>query len=68
MLLDIIADHFLYRMVRSIVGTALALQCHADPARAMRERLASGDRSQAGPTAPPHGLCLERVFYAGESR
>jgi tRNA pseudouridine38-40 synthase len=67
-LLDIIADHFLYRMVRSIVGTALALQGHPDPARAMRERLASGDRSQAGPTAPAHGLCLERVFYAGESR
>jgi tRNA pseudouridine38-40 synthase len=62
-LLDIIADHFLYRMVRSIVGTALALQGEADPARGMRERLASRDRSRAGPTAPAHGLCLERVFY-----
>jgi tRNA pseudouridine38-40 synthase len=62
-LLDIIADHFLYHMVRSIVGTALALQGEPDPARAMRECLASRDRSRAGPTAPAHGLCLEQVFY-----
>jgi tRNA pseudouridine38-40 synthase len=67
-LLDIIADHFLYRMVRSIVGTVLALQDEADPARAMRERLASRDRSRAGTTAPAHALCLERVFYRGESQ
>jgi tRNA pseudouridine38-40 synthase len=61
--LDIIADRFLYHMVRSIVGTALALQGERDPGRAMRECLASRDRSRAGPTAPAHGLCLEQVFY-----
>jgi tRNA pseudouridine38-40 synthase len=63
-LIDIMADHFLYHMVRSIVGTALALQGESDPARAMRERLAARNRSRAGPTAPAHGLCLEQVFYA----
>jgi len=62
-LLDIIADHFLYHMVRSIVGTALFLQGDPDPARAMRECLRSRDRARAGPTAPAHGLCLEQVFY-----
>jgi tRNA pseudouridine38-40 synthase len=62
--LDIVANHFLYRMVRSIVGTVLTLQGAADPAREMRACLASRDRACAGPTAPAHGLCLEQVFYA----
>ena len=61
--LDIIADHFLYRMVRGIVGTALALQRERDPGRAMRACLAARDRARTGPTAPAHGLCLEEVFY-----
>ena len=61
--LDITADHFLYHMVRSIVGTALALQGESDPGAAMRACLASRDRGRAGPTAPAHGLCLEEVLY-----
>jgi tRNA pseudouridine38-40 synthase len=66
LLLDIVADHFLYHMVRSIVGTALVLHDRSDPAAAMRECLAARDRARAGPTAPAHGLCLERVFYPRE--
>ena len=62
--LDIIADHFLYHMVRSIVGTALVFQSAADPVARMRECLASRDRGRAGPTSPAHGLCLEEVFYS----
>ena len=65
--LDIVADHFLYHMVRSIVGTALALQDERDPGAAMRERLRAGDRAGAGPTAPAQGLCLEEVFYPREA-
>ena len=61
--LDIVADHFLYHMVRSIVGTALVFQSAADPGARMRECLASRDRGRAGPTSPAHGLCLEEVFY-----
>jgi len=64
--LDIVADRFLYHMVRSIVGTALAVQDEGDPGRAMRERLSARDRGRAGPTAPAHGLCLEQVFYPAE--
>jgi tRNA pseudouridine38-40 synthase len=64
--LDIVADHFLYHMVRGIVGTALMLQRDADPGAAMRERVLARERSAAGPTAPARGLCLEQVFYDAE--
>ncbi|MBI1796913.1 MAG: tRNA pseudouridine(38-40) synthase TruA [Candidatus Eisenbacteria bacterium] len=66
--LDIVADHFLYHMVRGIVGTALAVQDERDPAAAMRERVASRDRARSGATAPPQGLTLEEVFYPEEAR
>ncbi len=60
---DVEADHFLYHMVRNIVGTALQRSCDPDPAAAMRDILASGDRRRAGLTAPACGLTLERVVY-----
>jgi tRNA pseudouridine38-40 synthase len=66
--LDVVADHFLYHMVRNLVGTALAAAREADPAAAMRRVLAARDRRAAGVTAPPQGLCLEEVFYATEAR
>ena len=65
--LEIVADHFLYHMVRSIVGTALDASAAADPAGRMRAVLAAEDRSAAGPTAPAHGLCLEQVLYREET-
>jgi tRNA pseudouridine38-40 synthase len=64
--LDMIADHFLYHMVRNIVGTALAVTRLRDPAARMQAILAGRDRRAAGVTAPPTGLTLEQVFYAGE--
>ena len=68
--LDAIADHFLYHMVRTIVGTALDLARTDDPEGRMKEILEARDRSRAGVTAPARGLCLEEVFYpvAGEAR
>ena len=61
---EIVADHFLYRMVRSIVGTALEVCGAVDPAGQMRAIIAARERSAAGPTAPAHGLCLEEVNYS----
>lgn len=60
---EIVADHFLYHMVRSIVGTALEVCTAADPAGRMLAVIEALDRSAAGPTAPAHGLCLEEVTY-----
>lgn len=57
----ITADSFLRHMVRTLVGTMLEAGAQA-PARI--ERLVDGAaRSEAGLTAPPHGLYLERVGY-----
>ncbi len=63
---EVTADHFLYHMVRNIVGTAVAAAETDDPAAAMRAVLASRDRGRGGITAPPQGLVLEAVFYPGE--
>ena len=66
--LDVTADRFLYHMVRNIVGTALAVSREADPAASMAAGRAARDRGVAGPTAPPHGLCLEQVLYPEDER
>jgi tRNA pseudouridine38-40 synthase len=60
---DIEANAFLYRMVRSVVGTLLRVGRGEMDVGDVAAVLASGDRSLAGPTAPPHGLCMMEVKY-----
>lgn len=57
------ADSFLHQMVRSLVGTLLAVGQGRMEAETMAQVLAAGDRSAAGPVAPPHGLTLLSVHY-----
>jgi len=57
------ADGFLYNMVRIIVGTLLAVAQGKIAPESISEIIAAKDRSAAGPTAPPQGLYLNRVFY-----
>lgn len=57
------ADGFLYQMVRIMVGTLLEVGLGRLRPEAVGAILAARNRSCAGPTAPPHGLCLERVEY-----
>jgi tRNA pseudouridine38-40 synthase len=60
---DIEANAFLHRMVRSIVGTLLQVGRGKMGVEEFVSVLASCDRSQAGPTASPRGLCLMEVKY-----
>ena len=64
---EVVADHFLYHMVRNLVGTALAAARKPDPAAHMRAVLESRDRRLRASPAPPHGLSLEQVYFEGEA-
>ena len=54
---------FLRHMVRNIAGTLIEVGQERRPAEDVAAVLASRDRARAGPTAPAHALCLERVSY-----
>ena len=58
------ADRFLYKMVRTIVGTLIDMG-RGKILRPMDEIIAAGDRSLAGETAPACGLVLDNVEYDG---
>jgi tRNA pseudouridine38-40 synthase len=60
---DIEANGFLYRMVRSLVGTMLVVGSGRMTVESFAQAFSERDRAQAGPTAQPHGLCLMQVKY-----
>ncbi|RPJ84898.1 MAG: tRNA pseudouridine(38-40) synthase TruA [Acidobacteria bacterium] len=57
------ADGFLHHMVRNIMGTLLQIGSGKRAASDMMRILESRDRRNAGPTAPPQGLYLVKVWY-----
>ena len=57
------ANGFLHHMVRNIVGTLLEIGLNRLKPSDISEIMKAKDRKKAGPTAPPHGLHLMRVFY-----
>jgi tRNA pseudouridine38-40 synthase len=61
---DIEADAFLYRMVRSIVGTLVLVGRGQISPQELESFLLARDRSLVKQVAPAHGLCLMRVDYA----
>ena len=63
LIFEICANAFLRNMVRSAAGTFLHYEETETPPEKLREIIASGSRSLAGPTLPPQGLFLWRVEY-----
>jgi len=64
LIFDIEADAFLYRMVRSIVGTLVKVGWGQISPKEFAAMLQARDRSLVRKVAPGHGLCLMRVEYA----
>jgi len=62
------ANAFLYHMARIIVGTLVEIGLGKRHYEEMRDILLARDRSAAGKTAPPHGLCLMQVKYGRRRR
>lgn len=54
---------FLKQMVRIMVGTLVEIGRGHMPASIVARLLAGGERRNAGPTAPPHGLVLQWIKY-----
>ena len=61
--MTISGNGFLYNMVRIIAGTLWEVGTGKREISSLPQMIASKDRSQAGKTAPAHGLYLEQVFY-----
>ncbi|MBI1977594.1 MAG: hypothetical protein HYS55_02465 [Candidatus Omnitrophica bacterium] len=57
------ANGFLYKMVRSIVGTLLQVGSGKIQLADFKEILAKKDRKLVGPTAPSQSLTLKQVMY-----
>lgn len=56
-------DGFLYHMVRILAGTLVLIGQGKMLPEQVPKLLESKDRTLAGPTMPPQGLTLERVFF-----
>ena len=64
---EIEAGSFCHQMVRSVVGTMVAVGLGRKKAGEMAAVIRSGDRAAAGDLAPPQGLTLWTVRYPGWS-
>lgn len=60
---DIKGNHFLYKMVRNLVGTLVYVGCGKISIDALADIVKNADRTQAGMTAPALGLFLHHIHY-----
>ena len=61
--IDVTGDGFLYNMVRIIAGTLVDVGAGRIAPDSIPDLLQQRDRTAAGPTLAPHGLCLLWIHY-----
>jgi tRNA pseudouridine38-40 synthase len=61
--IDVASRSFLHNQVRILVGTLQLVGRGQWTRRDVADALEARDRTRAGPTAPPQGLCLMEVRY-----
>jgi tRNA pseudouridine38-40 synthase len=64
--IEVTANGFLYHMVRTLAGTLIEVGRGRRAPDDIPGLIEARDRSRAGPTAPPQGLCLLDVTYEAE--
>ncbi|HEY3500545.1 MAG TPA: tRNA pseudouridine(38-40) synthase TruA [Polyangiaceae bacterium] len=64
--IEVCGNGFLYRMVRIIVGSLVDIGCGRLEPDAVVRALSDRDRTSLGRTAPPDGLCLDRIVLDDE--
>ena len=64
---EITGNAFLRNMVRIMVGSLVGIGLGRRPPGDLGRQLAALDRTQAGDTAPGHGLVLERVYLTASA-
>ncbi len=63
LIFEVVANGFLYHMVRNLVGTLLEIGRGSLDVQSIDRIINSGDRRLAGPTVPACGLCLVKVDF-----
>ena len=66
-LVRVVGSHFLWRMVRRLIGVLVAVGTGALPPSVVDDLLRQDSSLPATLTAPASGLFLERVLYPGEA-
>jgi len=68
LLVRVVGSHFLWRMVRRMVGVLVAVGRRELTPSDVPRMLAEGSGESAAMAAPASGLFLERVYYPGDDR
>ncbi len=61
--IEVTGNHFMYKMVRNIVGTLVYIGAGKLNLQDLPAILRGKNRTEAGMTAPAHGLFLQKVYY-----